>query len=82
MANITLTIPDAQINRVLNALATKFGYTGFLSDGVTPQTKAQFAKAWIIKDIIAAVKDQEGNTLATTAINNNSSDIDSNIPIT
>lgn len=82
MANITLTIPDAQINRVLNAISTKYGYTGFLPDGVTAQTKAQFVKSIIVKRILADVKDQEGSVIATTSVNTNNTDIDNNIPIT
>lgn len=82
MATISFNVPDAIANRVLNAIATKYGFTGFLADGVTPQTKTQFYKQWVINSTLAAIKEQEGNTLAATAINNNNTDINSNILIT
>lgn len=82
MATISLTIPTVVTNRVLDALSTKYGYTGFLANGTTPQTKPEFVKALITRWIIAAVKEQEGNTLAASAVSTNSTDVDSNIVIT
>lgn len=82
MAVISFTVPDPVANRVLNAIATKFGYTGLLADGITPQTKTQFYKQWVINNTLAAIKEQEGNTLAATAINTNNTDVNNSITIT
>lgn len=55
--NITLTIPDAQVSRVINALCIKYGYQDMIIDPNSiddlkyipnPQTKAQFARQSII----------------------------------
>lgn len=75
---ITMQIPD----RVILANATRYGWTGFLADGITPQTRPQFVKQLVIRRLIADTKEQEGNTLAAAAVNNNSTDIDNNISIT
>lgn len=82
MATLTLNIPTGVTNRVLDAISTKYGYTGFLANGVTPQTKPEFVKAWIIKTVMAAVKEQEANTAAATAASNANTDADTNIVIT
>lgn len=82
MATITLTIPNGVTNRVLDAISTKYGYTGFLANGTTPQTKAEFVKAWIVRQIMTAVKEQEANTAAATAASNANADADTNIVIT
>lgn len=79
---VTLNIDNTVINRVLNAISTKYGYTGFLPDGVTPETKPAFVKRWMTGIIIAAVKEQEGNTLAAAAIATNNTDVNTNIIIT
>lgn len=82
MATITLTVPNGVANRVLDAIATKYGYSGFLADKVTPQTKIEFYKAWIIKQTLAAVSEQEANTAAAAAANAASTDVTTNIVIT
>jgi len=43
MASITLTVPDAIAQRVLDGFASQKGYTGTAPDG-TAETKAQFLK--------------------------------------
>lgn len=53
-ATLTLTIPSAQVNRVLNAFAMQYRWSPGL--GVTKQ---QFAKQQIIAFIFATVKKQE-----------------------
>lgn len=82
MATITLTVPTAVANRVLDAIATKYGYTGFLANGTTAQTKTEFYKAWIIKQTLAAVSEQEANTAAAAAANAANTDVNTNIVIT
>lgn len=48
MANITITIPDAQVNRVLDAFAAHFEYERYVAGGGT-MTRAQFAKYHLIQ---------------------------------
>jgi len=67
MAQITINIPNGVVSRVEDAFATKFKYTGFLADGTTPQTKAEFAKAQLVKYITNIVKIQESQDAATAA---------------
>lgn len=59
MVSITLTIPGAVANRFLDAFALRKGYTGFLSDGVTPHTKVEFLKSDLIRYAKNAVSEQE-----------------------
>lgn len=80
MATITLNIPNPVATRVMDAICTKFGYTGFVN-GVA-QTKPEFVKAWIIRDLMNAVKEQEANTAAAMAAANAVTDADTNIVIT
>lgn len=56
--NITITIPNDQIDRVVNALCTKFGYQSEIVDPSStdiiqyisnPQTRGQFARDQIIE---------------------------------
>jgi hypothetical protein len=74
MASITLTIPDAQATRVLNALATQWGYLSVLPDGTAnPQTKAQFVKAELARYckrvVVAYEAAQAAATQSTTSTN-------------
>lgn len=55
--DITLTIPDNQVARVINALCVRYGYQETIANPNSgdvlqyipnPQTKAQFARAQII----------------------------------
>lgn len=63
MAQITLTIPDAAINRILDAFAIAYGY-----DPATDGTKAQFAKLQIRDFVKRIVLEQEGQMSADAAI--------------
>lgn len=72
MAQITINIPDAIQERVLNGFAKHYNYSPTLENGdPNPETKAQFAKRKLIEFIKLAVKDAEvqdaRNTAATTA---------------
>lgn len=82
MATLTLTIPTAQVNRVLDDLSTLYGYTGFESDNVTPQTKQEFVRKLLIKFIKDGIKKQEGVTASKAAIDGVKSDVDNNLNIT
>lgn len=62
MAQITIDIPTAAVNRVQDAFASEYGWTSEL--GVT---KAQFTKQQIIRFIKQTVKNNEGNTQAGNA---------------
>lgn len=63
MATITITIPDAAINRVQDAFATHFRYD--LNGGGL--TKAQFAKAQLIAWVKRIVAGVEGGAADDTA---------------
>jgi hypothetical protein len=72
--NITLTIPDAVATRVVDVLATRFGYQATIPDPAdstktitNPQTKAQFAKSQLIKWVMAQVSEHEANTAGAAA---------------
>ena len=79
MAVITFTIPDAVVQRVLDAYATTFSYSPILMDGTTnPETKAAFTKRMITNQIKGIVKASEGGAANTTAQNN----VETQIPIT
>lgn len=54
MATVTIDIPDNQVNRILDAFATRYNW-----NGVTPATKAAFAKAVVAKWIQSEVKNEE-----------------------
>lgn len=64
MAQITITIPDAVVQRVLDAFAYRFGY-----DNVPDPkpTKAAFAKAALVGEIRAITRDHEKMVAAQTA---------------
>jgi len=72
MAQITITIPDAILPRVINGFARRYNYSPILEDGSSnPETKAQFAKRKLIEFIKSAVREAEiqdaTNAAATTA---------------
>ena len=80
MAQITITIPDTILTRVLNGFAKRYNYSPVLDDGSSnPETKTQFAKRKVIEFIKQAVKDAEiqdaSNTAATTAAASAETDI-------
>lgn len=73
MAAITLTIPDAQVNRVREAFRKASG---------NPSAGVADLKEWLTATIIQMVKDQEGNTAAETARTTAKAAVDAQIPIT
>ena len=67
MATVILTIPDDQIDRVVDALCAINGWTDTL--GVT---RAAFAKACLIRDLTATVQNwerREAEEAALEAVN-------------
>jgi hypothetical protein len=65
-ADVTVTIPDPEVTRVLNAIALTQGYTGLNPQGGA-ETKAQFAKRMLKNWVIAQVKQAEGTPAADAA---------------
>lgn len=72
MANITLTIPDDKVQRILDAFAAEFGWT--TESGVT---KAQFTKAQVIEYIKQVTRNFEANVAANTARQSVNTDVNS-----
>ena len=62
MANITITIPDAVVPRVLDAVSARNGY-----NTATDGTKAQFAKAVLVRWLKAEVVGYEKNKASEEA---------------
>jgi hypothetical protein len=80
MATITLTIDNARIARVVDAICANNGYQETVPnpdptwDGVlkpqyipNPQTKAQFTNAWLRKTLKEQTRQHEGNRAAESA---------------
>lgn len=74
MAQINLTIPDAIVNRVLDAFCSRYKWDG-------TGTKAQFVKKWFIGRIIYEVKTYEGELSIQNAQKTVDADVDSKITI-
>lgn len=77
MASITITIPDAVVTRVLDAMATRYGWSS--DSGLT---KAQFAKKVIIDLLKDAVKLHEGNLASQQAMEVSNALVDTDIQLT
>lgn len=82
MATLTLTIPNAQVTRVTDALSARHGYTGFEPDGITPQTKSEFTRKVLIKYLKREVALHEAGTAGSVAYNAAENDVEVNITIT
>ena len=60
MATITITIPAATTQRVLDGFCKRYGYSATMEGGApNPETQAQFAKRKLIEHIKKAIRDQE-----------------------
>lgn len=90
MASITLTIPDAQVQRVLNGFALAQGYREFIIQPnqndftlliPNPQTKVQFLKAKLLEYVITNVKQAEGSAAALAAKTAAESSVDSGVTL-
>ena len=62
MAQLIITINDAQAQRVVDAVAGSFGY-----NPATDGTKEQFSKAYIVKTLKAITKNYEANLASSSA---------------
>lgn len=76
MADVTITIPNGVLARVLDAIAAEYNY-----DATQDGTKAQFAKAQIIAFVKRTIKAAEGSAEADFARRTKEQEIDSNISI-
>jgi hypothetical protein len=77
MADITITVPNAVLSRVLDAIAARNGYIAAVHG-----TKAQFAKSLIIAWIKREVKGYEAGLASESAINTANASVDNDISIT
>lgn len=77
MAQMIINIPDVQSNRVMNAIAIKYGWTS-----ESGMTKPVFAKDQLIQFIKRTVKDVEGDSQAQSLRDSINSDVDSNLSLT
>jgi len=77
MANITITIPDSVVTRVLDAVAVRYEWAP--ESGLT---KAQFAKSVIVKWLKETVKMHEGNLASNAAQATSNQQVDTDIVIT
>ena len=82
MATLTLTIPNAQLSRVADAICEKFGYTGFEPDGITPQTKQEFVRKILIKYLKKSVAEHEAGNAGAAAFKAVELDVENNVSIT
>ncbi|MDO8614612.1 MAG: hypothetical protein Q7T33_02610 [Dehalococcoidia bacterium] len=72
MAQITVTIPDAQAVRVRDAVCTHYGYQATINGAPNPETKAQFVSRKVREFLVSIVRGEEvkaavNTTSATTA---------------
>ena len=72
MAQITINIPNAVLQRTLDAVCYKNGYQDEILDEnenpmPNPQSKAEFAKAWVVSVVKHQVKIYESEQAAKTA---------------
>jgi len=67
MATISITIPNAIANRVMDAMAYQHGYQDIVDDKPNPETKVSFCKKVMIKMVKESVKAYEANRDAEAA---------------
>lgn len=75
MADITITIPNNQVQRITTALCKAGGYKGDLGDNTA---RNQFAKAMIaryVKDIVRGVERAEAEETALAGVNIQDADV-------
>lgn len=73
MANITITIPDANLSRVIDGFATRYEYNTFKQGA---ETKAQFAKRMLIASIKRAVIEGEAEIAKGIATNTSTTEVE------
>lgn len=74
MATLVITVPDAQVQRVLDAFAATYSYSATIPDpaneGQTlpnPETKTQFCRRMLRRYIVDVVKAYESTSAAEAA---------------
>lgn len=76
MADVTITIPDAEVTRVLTAFGNQLGYTGTNPQGQA-ETRAQFARRKLREYIVTIVKQHEGSVAERAARTTSDTSVDS-----
>lgn len=77
MATIVLNIPDAQVNRIMNAVCALNGY-----DPDSGLTKAQFTKKFLAQKLAEEVKAVEVQAAVNAARATTTATVDSELNIT
>lgn len=75
MADITISIPNNQVQRITTAMCKAGGYTGDLSNNAA---RNQFAKAMLaqyVKDIVRGVERAEAEQAAIATVNTQDVDV-------
>lgn len=70
--NFTISIPDDQRSRVLDAFSARYGYTSEVPDGnggmiPNPETRGQFAKRMLSDYVKTVVREAEIDSASRTA---------------
>lgn len=68
MAEITLTIPNDQVNRVVNALCTTGGYAGDPDDKPARRQFAREVVARLVRQTVMQVEQQQAMSAAMSAV--------------
>lgn len=83
MASITLTIPNAVTQRVLDGFCKNQGYAATLENGTpNPETQQQFMKRKIVEYVKTAVKASELETARNAAATTANDSVDKDIVLT
>lgn len=81
MADITVTIPDGILTRVMDAIGAEYNYDANKLPGPPVETKGQFAKRQVIEFLKRTVKDHEGSLAAKQAREDTYADVDMDITL-
>jgi len=68
MAQLTITIPDAKVDAVLNALSERFGYKETIGGEPNPQSKASFVKEKLINYLKSNYREHMGYVAMQTHV--------------
>jgi hypothetical protein len=83
MAEIKITIPDAQMPDVIEALAARGGYdTLHVPDGETKPTKQAFAKAQVVDFVKTVTRHYKAEVASKAAADAAYAEIDAGLDIT
>jgi len=75
MADITITIPNGVLSRVVDAVAKEYNYRP------GSETKGEFAKRQLIEFLKRTVKDAERSTAISSAVSIVEADVESSITL-